>query len=34
MQDLQFYCMELNLCYILKICLVAVKNRDFTALFQ
>jgi len=34
MHDLQLYSMEINLCHILKICLVAVKNRDFTALFQ
>ena len=34
MHDLQLYCVELNLCQILKICLVSVKNRGFTALFQ
>jgi hypothetical protein len=28
------YCIELNLYNILKICLVSVKNRDFSALFQ
>lgn len=33
MHDLQLYCMELNLCHILNVCLVAVRNRDFTTLF-